>query len=92
MTNHARVLIHIARNPNTRVRDISESIGITERAAQNIVNDLEEAEYISRIRTGRRNHYTIHANRPFRHPADADQRIEGLLTLFTSHDRTPDPA
>jgi len=89
MTNHARTLIHIARNPNTRVRDIADGIGITERAAQNIVNDLEEAAYITRTRMGRRNHYTIDLDRPFRHPADADQSIEGLLTLFTSHDRRP---
>src|ERR1051325_7950451 len=89
MTNHARVLIHITRNPNTRVRDIADSIGITERAAQNIVNDLEEAEYITRTRIGRRNHYTIDADRPFRHPDDADQRVLSLLALFTSPDRTP---
>ena len=87
LTNHARVLIHIARNPHTRVRDLAEHIGITEHAAQGIVNDLEEAAYISRTRVGRRNHYTIDPDRPFRHPAEADQRIEGLITLFSRHDR-----
>jgi hypothetical protein len=82
LTNHARVLVEIARDPNNRLRDIAAGIGITERAAQGIVNDLEEAGYITRTRIGRRNHYGVDPTRPFRHPADADQRIAGLLTLF----------
>jgi MarR family len=86
LTNHARVLIVIARNPHTRLRDIADTIGITERAAQAIVTDLEEAGYITRTKVGRRNHYSVDPTRPFRHPADADHRIEGLLTLFSDHD------
>jgi MarR family len=84
LTNHARVLVEIARDPNQRLRDIAAGIGITERAAQGIVNDLEEAGYITRTRIGRRNHYGVDPTRPFRHPADADQRIAGLLTLFAA--------
>jgi hypothetical protein len=83
LTNHARVLVEIARDPNNRLRDIAAGIGITERAAQAIVNDLEEAGYITRTRIGRRNHYSVDPTRPFRHPADADQRVAGLLTLFS---------
>lgn len=86
LTNHARVLIVITRNPQTRLRDIADTIGITERAAQTIVNDLEEAGYIARTKVGRRNHYSVDPTRPFRHPADADHRVEGLLTLFADHD------
>ncbi|MCO6009243.1 winged helix-turn-helix domain-containing protein [Actinoallomurus purpureus] len=86
LTNHARVLTNITRNPSTRLRDIAAAIGITERAAQTIVNDLEEAGYITRTKVGRRNHYSVDPSRPFRHPADADHRIEGLLALFTDHD------
>jgi MarR family len=87
LTNHARVLVEITRNPHNRLRDIAAGIGITERAAQAIVNDLEEAGYITRTRVGRRNHYRVDPTRPFRHPADADQRIAGLLTIFAHHDR-----
>jgi hypothetical protein len=84
LTNHARVLVKIARNPQSRLRDLAISIGITERAAQSIVNDLEEAGYITRTRVGRRNHYSVDPSRPFRHPADADFGIKGLLTLFAA--------
>jgi hypothetical protein len=86
LTNHARALIAIAHNPHSRLRDIADRIDITERSAQAIVNDLQEAGYITRTRVGRRNHYSIDPSRPFRHPADADYRIEGLLTVFTRHD------
>lgn len=83
LTNHARVLLEIARNPQARLRDLAEVAGITERAAQAIVSDLEAAGYLKRTRIGRRNHYTVDPTRSFRHPAEGDQRIEGLLTLFT---------
>ncbi|GAA4619197.1 helix-turn-helix domain-containing protein [Actinoallomurus liliacearum] len=86
LTNHARALINIAHNPSTRLRDIADAIGITARAAQTIVNDLEESGYITRTRVGRRNHYSVDPTRPFRHPADAGHRIEGLLALFADHD------
>lgn len=86
LTNHARVLVMIARNPESRLRDIADAIGITERAAQTIVNDLEEGGYITRTRIGRRNHYSVHPDRPFRHPADADHLVKGLLSVFTDDD------
>ncbi|MEU6038415.1 helix-turn-helix domain-containing protein [Actinomadura sp. NPDC047616] len=88
LTNHARVLIHVARNPQARIRDIAGGIGITERATQLIINDLEEAGYLTRARVGRRNTYTINPDRPFRHPAEGDQHINALITLFAGHDET----
>jgi predicted transcriptional regulator len=89
LTNHARILVKIARNPQSRLRDLAVSVGITERAAQSIVNDLEEAGYITRTRVGRRNHYSVDSTRPFRHPADADYRVKGLLTLFVQDEGAP---
>lgn len=91
LTNHARVLLEIARNPQTRLRDMAAVAGITERAAQTIVTDLEAAGYLTRTRVGRRNHYTVDPSRRFRHPAEADHRIEGLLALFTHREESRDP-
>src|SRR6266487_3220322 len=82
LTNHTRLLIYIAGNPSARLRDVAAGIGVTERAAAAIVKDLEEAGYVKRSRIGRRNRYTVDANRPFRHPADADHRIQELLAVF----------
>lgn len=86
LTNHARVLICIARDPAARMRDIADEIGITERATQIIISDLEEAGYLTRSKVGRRNTYTINPDRPFRHPAEADHDIHGLIMMFTGHD------
>jgi DNA-binding MarR family transcriptional regulator len=60
LTNHARVLLSIAHDPAVRLRDIGEQVGITERAAYRIVDELVTGGYISRERSGRRNHYTVH--------------------------------
>ena len=59
VTNHARVLACVAVEPNARLRDIAAAVGITERTAVQIVNDLERAGYLTKIRDGRRNQYTL---------------------------------
>jgi hypothetical protein len=82
LTNHARVLICVARSPDIRMRDAAHEVGITERAAQLIINDLEEAGYLARARVGRRNTYTVNPDLPFRHPGEADHDVRDLLELF----------
>lgn len=86
LTNHARVLIFIAGNPRARLRDVAAAVGITERAAVAIVNDLEEAGYVRRSRIGRRNRYVVHPHRPFRHPSEADHTVAELLAVFLDED------
>ncbi|MFD1539141.1 helix-turn-helix transcriptional regulator [Nonomuraea guangzhouensis] len=83
LTNHARVLLELARDPRRRLRDVAVTAGITERTAQGIVADLEAAGYLTRVRVGRRNHYSIEADEWFRHPAEAGVRIGSLIDLFT---------
>jgi predicted transcriptional regulator len=83
LTNHAHVLLVIARDPTARLRDVAETVGITERAAQTIVADLEAAGYLHRTRVGRRNEYTINPAGQFRHRIEANHCIGDLLTLFT---------
>ncbi|MFD5769069.1 helix-turn-helix transcriptional regulator [Streptomyces sp. NPDC127049] len=84
LTNHARVLLAISRNPAVRLREIAQSCGVTERTVQTIITDLEEAGYVTRSRgpDGRRNHYTLVPGAGFRHPAEAGHEIAGLLTLL----------
>lgn len=79
LTNHAHVLICIARDPELRMRDIAASVGITERAAQRIVAELVEEGYLAVQRTGRRNHYLVHSDIPLRHPLEAHHSIGELL-------------
>lgn len=91
LTNHGRILLLIARHPDARVRDLADRAGITERAAQTIVGDLENAGYLTRVREGRRNTYVVHADQPFRHPAESDHHISELLDVF-GQDPDPTPA
>lgn len=83
LTNHARVLVTIARDPAVRLRDVAAVCGLTERTVQTIVTDLEADGYLRRVRDGRRNRYDISAGAVFRHPAEAGVRVAGLLALLT---------
>jgi predicted transcriptional regulator len=82
LTNHARALVCIAEDPQVRLREIAQRIGITERAAQSLVNDLVEAGYVTRKRVGRRNRYEIDGSVPLRHVRDRQLDVGTLLTAF----------
>lgn len=81
LTNHAHVLICIARDPQARIRDVAQRVGITERAVQRVVVDLEEAGYVSHEREGRRNVYRVRPQLPLRHPLERRSKIASLLAL-----------
>jgi DNA-binding MarR family transcriptional regulator len=81
LSNHSHVIICLARDPEVRMRDIAVAVGITERAVIRIVTELEEAGYVKIERVGRRNRYTIMADRNFRHPLEAHHSIRGILAL-----------
>jgi DNA-binding MarR family transcriptional regulator len=83
LTNHARVLLCIAQDPGIRLRDIGATVGITERAAHRIVDELVEAGYLTRERRGRRSHYTIVDHLPLPDPLVREQRVADLLRLLT---------
>jgi hypothetical protein len=82
LTNHAQVLLCIAHDPGIRLREIGETVGITERAAHRIVAELAAAGYISRKRNGRRNHYTIQSHLPLPDRLAREQKIGDLLGVL----------
>ncbi|MFF8601413.1 helix-turn-helix transcriptional regulator [Streptomyces sp. NPDC015232] len=82
VTNHARILAMILRDPEIRLRDLASACRLTERAAQAIVADLENAGYLTRARHGRRNHYDVTPGTLFRHPAEGNHEIADLLHLL----------
>jgi DNA-binding transcriptional ArsR family regulator len=65
-----------------RLRDVADTVGITERAAQRIVTDLVEAGYVTKEREGRRNRYALDRNAPMRHPSQVNHEIGDLLELL----------
>ncbi|MGF1453116.1 MAG: helix-turn-helix transcriptional regulator [Opitutales bacterium] len=82
LSNHAHVLICLNRQPDARLRDVAQRVGITERAVQRIVAELEDAGSLTREREGRRNRYRILGDTPLRHPLEAHRSIGDLLELF----------
>jgi len=85
LTNHSHTLLCVAGDPDIRLRDIADRVGITERAAQRIVAELEEAGYLSHERVGRRNRYQVHSNLPLRHPLEDHLEIGVLLRILSAN-------
>ena len=90
LSNHAHVLIALAAEPDLRLRDIAARVGITERSVQNLLADLEAEGLVTRVRAGRRNRYSLHLDRPLRHPLEAHCRVRELVDLVTKRADAPD--
>ncbi len=86
LTNHARVLLCISRDPGIRLRDIADGLGITERSAYGIVIDLTEAGYIVKEKAGRRNRYQIQAHLPLPEPSSRERTVGEVLALLAGGD------
>lgn len=84
LTNHAHVLLCIAQDPAVRMRDVAVRVGVTERAVQRIVAELEEGGYVKRERTGRQNRYEICSSLPLRHPIERDCAVSSLIRMVLS--------
>jgi predicted transcriptional regulator len=90
LSNHAHVLLCVARDPEARARDIAERVGITERAAQRILSDLIAEDYVSRIKVGRRNRYTVNRRGHLRHPVFQDLEIGPLIDILHQEGEAPE--
>jgi predicted transcriptional regulator len=87
LTNHAHVLLCVANDPGVRLRDIAESVGITERGAHKILSQLVEEGYVRRERQGRRNHYEVRTDLPLRHPLVQEREVGDLLGVLLKQRR-----
>ena len=86
LTNHARVLLCIARDPGVRLREIAATLGITERTAFGVVADLTEAGYVIKERDGRRNRYEVQHHLPLAEPTSEERTIGDVLELLGGRD------
>lgn len=82
LTNHAHVLLCLTKSASMRIRDIANEVGITERAVQHILTDLDRTGYIDRVKDGRCNVYQVHMDRNLRHPLEAHRKIAGLISFI----------
>jgi DNA-binding transcriptional ArsR family regulator len=82
LTNHARALLFIAQEPESRLRDLAAAIDVTERTAYGIVVDLTEAGYVIKHKEGRRNRYRIQSHLPLHDSIGRERTIGDVLELF----------
>ncbi len=82
LTNHAHVLICIARDPEAVLRDVARQVGITERAVQRIIADLKDAGYIQLFKQGRQNRYELALSKSLRHPIESNCNISDFVNLI----------
>ena len=92
LTNHALVLCLVAQQPRITGREIANTVGITEKATRNIINDLETDGYITKKREGRRIRYRIDPDMPLRHETQQDSSIGNLLEVLGWKPRRRKPA
>ena len=87
LSNHTHVMVCLATNEDLTLRDIAQTVGITERAVHRIVSELEEAGALTRERVGRRNVYRIHSDLQLRHPLESHCTIGEVLKLLSKKRR-----
>lgn len=81
LSNHSHVLIALAKQPDLRIRDLAQAVGITERAVAQILSDLQAARVLTKRRVGRRNVYLVDANAPLRHAVESHRTVADILRL-----------
>jgi DNA-binding MarR family transcriptional regulator len=92
LTSHAHVLASVAQDPEVRMRDVAARVGLTERAVQRIVRDLEQGGYLRRVRRGRRNLYEVRGGAQLAHPLERHRRASAVLALALGEERDDTPA
>jgi predicted transcriptional regulator len=83
LTNHFHILVTLSRDPYARIRDLSDEVGITQRAVQRILAELVDDQVLKVTKEGRRNHYTINRQQRLRHPLENQHTIGDLLDLLS---------
>lgn len=79
LSNHAHVLVCVAKNPDVRLSEVAELVGVRERTVHRIVHELIDAGYISVTKVGRTNVYSVDLDKPLRHPLEAEHNIHAIV-------------
>jgi DNA-binding MarR family transcriptional regulator len=86
LSNHGHLLLCLARDPQARIRDLAEMVGITERACYRIIGDLVDRGLVRRERHGRNNRYTINRDARMLHPAWSEITVARLLAIVEAEE------
>ena len=89
LTNHARAVLFISRDPQARLRDLAAGLDVTERTAFGIVADLTEAGYLVKEKDGRRNRYQLQVDLPIHDSSIRERTLGEVLNLLGGVNRRP---
>ncbi len=82
LSNYGHVLVSLSRDPEARMREVAEAVGITERAVQQIVAELVGQGYLRKVKVGRRNHYNVVETTHLRHELETHVTVGDFLGLL----------
>ena len=82
LSNHGHVIIQLAKEPELLISELATRVGITERHAAAIVQDLREAGFVTVKKVGRRNSYVVKGTKKLRHQAESSKSLADLLAVF----------
>lgn len=88
LSNHTHVLICIAQQPDVRLSEVAQRVGIQERTVHRIIHELSDAGYITVTKVGRTNVYDIDLNRPLRHPLESQHNINEIILPLLKNSKT----
>jgi predicted transcriptional regulator len=79
LSHHAHILIALDKDPDSKIEDLAEILGVTPRSVVNVLNDLVDGGYLTKSKLGRRNHYQISKDAYLRHATSAQKRVGDLI-------------
>ena len=82
LSNHGHVIVQLSKNPDIKLAELAQVIGVTERHISSVINDLRDAGYIRVIKEGRKNRYQVVLEMPLRHSAESHKTIQDVLQVF----------
>jgi len=68
VSSHGAILFYVAVNPDCTIKEIAEAMSLTRRTVWGVIGDLRRAGMLHIRKEGRRHHYTVNMDAPFKHP------------------------
>jgi hypothetical protein len=84
LSNHGRVFAYLAKHPENTAQVIAQEVGLSIRAVQKIIDDLEREGYLDRQKFGRCNRYAVHPEMHMRHRMEAEFTVGEILVTRPS--------
>lgn len=68
VSSHGAILFYVAVNPDCTIKEIADAMSLTRRTVWGVIGDLRRSGMLRVRKEGRRHHYTVDLDGPFKHP------------------------